>query len=137
MQVAKVLVVDTNDSYLLLTRNAHPFLHDDPDLPGGIVEKGETTLLAAVREIKEELGLSLSADLLELIYQGSKYSLHGTRKSLYVARVNPRPEVAISWEHKSYAWLSRDEFLAQVKTAKDTYMHMVYDVVSGLNIKSK
>lgn len=130
MRVAKVLLIDTDGQYLLLTRNAHPFLHDDPDLPGGIVEKGETPLLAVAREVEEELGVSIPADAFELIYEGSKYSLHNTRKSLYVARVSPRPEVVISWEHKSYAWLSRDEFLAQVKTAKDTYMHMVYDVVS-------
>lgn len=132
MRVAKVLLIDNDNQYLLLTRNAHPYLHDDPDLPGGIVEKGETTLLAVVREAEEELGVLLPADSLELLYEGSKYSLHNTRKSLYIAHVNPRPKAVISWEHKSYTWLPREEFLAQVKTAKDTYMHMVYDVVSGL-----
>jgi len=35
----------------------------------------------------------------------------------------------MSWEHSSYEWIDRDDFLEKVKDARDTYMHMVYDVL--------
>jgi len=33
----------------------------------------------------------------------------------------------MSWEHSSYEWLDRNEFLVRSRSAKDTYMHMVAD----------
>lgn len=130
MKVAKVLIVDDQDQYLMLWRSDHPALPNDPDLPGGTLEEGEAPAFAAVREVEEEAGLTIPEEDLELLYQGSEYSVHATVKSLYMVRINPRQEVVISWEHSAYEWVSRDRFLEIAKSAKDTYMHMVYDVVS-------
>lgn len=64
------------------------------------------------------------------VYAGLDYSTHGTHKSLFVAKLEKRPEIVMSWEHSAYEWISREAFLDAAKNAKDDYMHMVYAVMS-------
>ena len=130
-RVAKVLIIDDEGHYLLMKRANHPTFLNDPDLPGGTVEKGEEALEAALREVIEEADISLSPTDAQHLYTGSEYSAHGTEYSLYIARVTERPTVTISWEHDSFAWMDREEFLKQAREANDTYMHMVHDVISN------
>lgn len=130
MRVAKVLIIDDQGKYLMMTRANHPHFGNDPDLPGGTIEEGESPEIAAIREVEEEAGIVVLPADIELIYQGSEYSNHNTGYSLYLTRISKRPEVIISWEHAGYEWLSRDAFLSMSKNATDTYMRMVYDVVS-------
>jgi len=135
MGAAKVLIIDEQDQYLLLIRDNHPRFGNDPDLPGGTIEYGESPETAAVREVEEEAGISIPVSDIELLYKGLDYSVHGIEYSLYLARVSPRPKVVVSWEHASYAWLSREDFLNTTKSSNDTYMLMVHDVISKLSIK--
>jgi len=135
MGAAKVLIIDNQDQYLLMIRDNHPHFGNDPDLPGGTIEDGESHEVAAVREVEEEAGITISLDDIELLYKGFDYSAHGIEYSLYLTRLNYRPEVVVSWEHASYRWLSREDFLKTTKTSNDTYMLMVHDVVSKLPIK--
>ena len=130
MGVAKVLIIDEQNKYLMLQRGNHPRLPNDPDLPGGTIEAGESPEVAAIREVQEEAGIIISPSSLELLYKGFDYSSHDVEYSLYSARVSTRPEVALSWEHEGYEWLARESFLEAAKDATDTYMHMVYDMVS-------
>jgi hypothetical protein len=37
----------------------------------------------------------------------------------------------LSWEHSAYEWIPKEEFLEKAKNANDTYMHMVYEVLSS------
>jgi mutator protein MutT len=48
-----------NNDRLLLVRRAHPPLQGQWSLPGGLVETGETTRQAVVREVLEETGLEV------------------------------------------------------------------------------
>jgi 8-oxo-dGTP diphosphatase len=130
-KVAKLLMVDPADNYLLLYRSDHPFFGTDPDLPGGMVEDGETMLEAMLREVYEEAGVVLEGEIAEEVYSGTKYSTYGTHDVLFVANVSERPTITISWEHSSYEWLDRSEFLSRAKSANDSYMHMVHDVLNG------
>jgi len=130
MGVAKVLIIDEQNKYLMLWRGNHPRLPNDPDLPGGTIEAGETPEVAAIREVQEEAGIVISPNDLELLYKGLDYSFHGVEYTLYVATIHPRPEVVLSWEHEGYEWLDRETFLIKAKEATDTYMHMVHGVVS-------
>ena len=127
-QVAKLLLIDENDQYLMLFRSSHPTFLDDPDLPGGTVEAGEDALVAMVREVMEEAGITIQQEAASLLYQGDDYSAHRTKYYLYTCRLDKRPPVTISWEHASYDWLERSEFIKRAAAAKDTFMHMVADV---------
>jgi 8-oxo-dGTP pyrophosphatase MutT (NUDIX family) len=129
MGVAKVLIIDEQNKYLMLWRGTHPRLPNDPDLPGGTIEAGESHEVAAIREVQEEAGIAISSSDMTLLYKGVDYSAHGIEYSLYVVTINPRPNVALSWEHEGFEWLDREIFLEKAKAATDTYMHMVHDVV--------
>jgi 8-oxo-dGTP diphosphatase len=126
-KVAKLLIIDTEDKHLLLHRSNHPTFGTDPDLPGGTIEEGETTLEAMLRETAEEVGLELDAGDIRLIYSGVEYSQDKTQYNLYICRHKIRPNIVLSWEHSSFEWLAPEEFLAKAKYATDNYMHMVYD----------
>lgn len=128
-QVAKLVIIDNDDMYLLMYRNAHPKFGNDPDLPGGTLEEGEQPLETMVREVHEEAGVVVGAASVSKVYEGAEYSTHGTHYSLYMTKLDSRPEVAISWEHSSYEWLTRDKFLEKIRSANDTYMQMVYDTI--------
>ena len=45
-KVAKLVIVDKDEKYLLMYRSNHPTFGNDPDLPGGTVEEGESLELA-------------------------------------------------------------------------------------------
>lgn len=129
-KVAKLVIVDPVGRHLLMYRSNHPVFGDDPDLPGGTLEEGEESLETMVREVHEEAGIKIDGLSVEEIYVGTDYSKHGTQYSLYTVTVKDAPEVVMSWEHASYEWLDRDDFLDKAKNANDTYMHMVHDVIA-------
>lgn len=129
-KVAKLLMIDPEDKYLLMYRSDHPTFGKDPDLPGGTMEDNETLLETMLREVKEEAGVVIDAKSVDAVYSGTKYSAHDTHYTLFIAKVKTRPEIIMSWEHSSYEWLERDKFLQKARNANDTYMHMVSDVMS-------
>lgn len=128
-QVAKLIIVDGNDKYLLLRRSDHPIFGKDADLPGGTIEDGEIAPETMMREVQEEIGVTIDKATARKVYAGVDFSKNGTLYSLYVAKLSKRPNVVMSWEHFSYRWLDRETFLKESKNAKDTYMHMVYAVM--------
>lgn len=127
--VAKAVLIDSDGKYLLMCRSNHPSFGNDPDLPGGTLEDGEDPLETMLREVTEEIGVTLNPEHVVEVYAGQDYSAHRTKYHLYIARVAARPELTISWEHSSYDWVTHDEFVEQSRTAQDTYMHMVHDIM--------
>jgi len=128
-KVAKLVIIDNDDKYLLMIRSNHPTFGMDADLPGGTLEPGEKPIETMVREVEEEAGIIIDPTKVEWKYTGRKYSKHFVEYNLYVTKMDSRPEVMMSWEHSSYKWVDRDEFLETAKNAADTYMQMVYDVL--------
>ncbi len=127
--VAKVIIIDENNKYLIMRRSDHPTFPGDPDLPGGTFEDGENSLQTMLREVLEETCIVLDPDKVKKLYSGRDYSAHKTMYHLYVAQVEKRPDVTFSWEHTSYDWVDKDDFLEQARHAVDTYMHMAHDVM--------
>lgn len=128
-KVAKLVVVDNDNKHLMMYRSEHPTFGNDPDLPGGTLEDGETPLVTMIREVYEEAGIVISQSEAQEVYSGTDYSAHGTHYSLFIAKFDGRPDVIMSWEHSAYEWINKDDFLEKAKHANDTYMHMVYDVL--------
>ena len=129
MHVAKLLLIDADNKYLMMYRSKHPVFGDDPDLPGGTAEPGESLEEALAREVLEEINVSINVSALEQICVSDTYSKIGTLYALYALHVSARPTITISWEHKSYEWLERDEFIQICRGAKDNFMHMTADAL--------
>jgi 8-oxo-dGTP pyrophosphatase MutT (NUDIX family) len=131
-QAAKVLIRDPKGRYLLLRLNNHPTFFNDPDLPGGTVDEGESAKVAAIREVSEEVGINLESSGVKEIYSGSEYSKNVTKYFLYKAQLDSHPDVTLSWEHESYEWVDEKTLLEQAEEARDTYMHMVRAVLKDV-----
>jgi 8-oxo-dGTP pyrophosphatase MutT (NUDIX family) len=130
--VAKLLFIDKDDKYLMMYRSPRPTFGDnDPDLPGGTVDGDEELIDALVREVDEEIQVQIDKSKAELIYSGDDYSTNGSQYALYTIRVDERPKITMSWEHSSYEWIDRDDFIRISAGAMDTYMHMVAGVLKN------
>lgn len=129
--VSKLVIIDSQDQYLMMWRSEHPTYGTDPDLPGGTLDGTESPLETMLREVEEEAGVTVEPSAVTQVYNGADYSGHGTHYVLYAARVFERPGITMSWEHSSYQWVSKDEFVSLAKSANDTYMHMVGDVIAA------
>jgi 8-oxo-dGTP pyrophosphatase MutT (NUDIX family) len=117
-QVAKLVIVDGRGKYLLMQRSNHPTFGNDPDLPGGTLEEGESYhLRQMMREVFEEVAIAIDRDNVREVYAGTDYSAHGTHYSLWVTELQDTPEITISWEHSLYEWLDRDTFLEKASKA--------------------
>ncbi len=131
-KVAKLLIKNGNE-YLMMYRGSHPTFGEDPDLPGGTAEGNESTTTTMLREVDEEIGLSIIKDETKEIFSGTEYSRNGTHYSLFITHPSKRPQIVMSWEHSSYEWISKEDFIDKAKKANDTYMHMAGDVLGSLS----
>ncbi|NHV97179.1 MAG: NUDIX domain-containing protein [Thaumarchaeota archaeon] len=113
---AGAIVVHRSDSMIEYLILHYPAGHWD--FPKGNVEKGESELDAAIREIGEETGLT---DL-KFINGFKKMIQYYYRKgdqlvkktvTFYLAESKTK-DVKISFEHQGYVWLPIDEALAKV-----------------------
>lgn len=108
--VAKLLLVNDKNQALVLrtgTYKEHPEKEHKPDLPGGLVDPGESEHQAVVRETLEEAGIAIDPALVGLGYAETKFypdESKSVTKLLYVAHIVTTPEVVISWEHEAYEW---------------------------------
>ncbi len=69
------------DSHVLLVKRGHPPLAGEWSIPGGVLEVGELLKEAAVREVKEETGLTVEpGEILgvfdRLIHNGNRVQYH-------------------------------------------------------------
>ena len=110
--IAKVLLINDKNEALILTvgdYKARPDKSFKPDLPGGMVDPGETELAAVKRELEEETGIVLAIDGFSLAYAKTElFALENksVTKFVYIAHVASTPLVKISWEHSEYSWVS-------------------------------
>ena len=76
-------------------------------LPGGHVENGESTIEAAIRELKEETSIEIGQQMM----QSFKFKYrNGDESEIFVCNLTEKPEVKISREHAQYKWVTYDEF---------------------------
>lgn len=124
-RVAKVLICNGENQYLLTFRGNHPTFGNDPDLPGGTQEPGEDPKATAIREVMGETGIELDEASVTLRIKDTTTSKHSTEYYVYETQLAAVPKVTLSWEHALYKWVNRDELIAVGRGAKDTFMQVV------------
>lgn len=112
---AKVVLRRRSDrKYLILWSSEwkeNPRRSHQPDLPGGIVEDGESVTEGLLREVQEEAGFAVDESALVLAHAHIwDETDESTVFLVYFAEIDD-PEVTLSWEHERYAWLDADELL--------------------------
>ena len=119
--IAKALVITENKEALVLTVGGHkarPEKSFTPDLPGGVVDPGETELVAVVRELNEETGIKISPEFFTLAYAKTEFFADENKsvsKFLYLLFLNEEPKVTLSWEHSDYDWIKLNNLTSSVK----------------------
>lgn len=129
--VAKALVRNSKELYLVLYRsNTHPLFPGHIDFPGGEVEPEETSEAAVAREIQEETGLSVNPNKLKKLF--TKQYQQATHVLFEAKLTEPDAKVALSWEHKSYRWITPEELKSLPKfPGADPYYTDVVDYLSS------
>lgn len=106
-------IVTHEGKFLLL------FAGDRVDTPKGNIERGETSLQAALRELREETGI----ENIEIVknFKADEtffYRLQGQlikKKITYFLGVAKTDKIKLSKEHDSYRWVSFEEAMQIVK----------------------
>ena len=129
--VAKALVRNSKGLYLVLYRgNTHPLFPGHTDFPGGEVESEETPEAAVAREIQEETGLLVDPKELKKLF--TKQYQQATHVLFEAKLTEPDAKVALSWEHKSYRWITPEELKSLPKfPGADSYYTDVVDYLSS------
>jgi 8-oxo-dGTP pyrophosphatase MutT (NUDIX family) len=123
--VLKTLVINSEGKLLLLRRSETDTRRPlQWDLPGGMMDDGESLEHGAVREVKEESGIEIT-DQPSVVFSKAEVASwddqnghHGRNviRIYFVAHVGS-PEITLSYEHDNYEWVSFEEALN----------HIVYD----------
>lgn len=106
---AAACYIEVNGKVLWLKR-AGPLENGFWGVPAGKIEKGETPLEGALRELKEETGIILEKD--KLSYLGPLYIRKPDIDYVYHSfkiTLGSLPRVDLSREHSEYKWASGDE----------------------------
>ena len=129
--VAKALVRNSKGLYLVLYRgNTHPLFPGHTDFPGGEVESEETPEAAVAREIQEETGLLVDPKKLKKLF--TKQYQQATHVLFEAKLTEPDAKVALSWEHKSYRWITPEELKSLPKFSDaDPYYTDAVDYLSS------
>ena len=82
------------------------------DLPGGLIEKDEDPMNAAIRELYEECGVRL--EILKEAYVQVDDLDNRTIVRHYYQGISDSAEVQLSYEHDMFKWISPNDFLLDV-----------------------
>jgi 8-oxo-dGTP diphosphatase len=102
--VAAAALIDVDGRVLLCKRPQGKHLEGMWEFPGGKVEEGETPEICLIRELNEELGITVSeACLAPFVFTSHAYDSFHLLMPLYLCR---RWEgVALAREHEAIAWV--------------------------------
>lgn len=108
-RVVVAAVIRDGNTALLLERSPQDYLGGLFELPGGLVEPGETLTQALRREVAEETGLTLSRiDRYLGSFDYHSQSGRLTRQFNFQATAPETPAIILS-EHASFAWVGLNE----------------------------
>lgn len=94
---------------VLLGRRARGPFEGCWEVPGGFVERGEHPADAAVREVREELGVAITLTGLLGVYLEQSARGEALQVTAYVATTDDAEPVADPTEVSEWAWFARDD----------------------------
>jgi 8-oxo-dGTP pyrophosphatase MutT (NUDIX family) len=103
VSAAAALIFDTNGRVLLMREG---YGRKRYGLPGGVIEEGETPRAAAVREVKEELGLDVEATELVAVYHLRTQRSEGLRFFFRCEILHGEPAIPDTGEVTDFLWSS-------------------------------
>lgn len=108
---AFLLKSDGSQTKVLLLRRTGKHLNGQWCQIAGGIEAGETAWQTALREVREETGITLSeiwsADVLEQFYEPERECINVL--PVFVSKVPEGTEVELNHEHDAFEWVSFDE----------------------------
>ena len=111
------------DAHVLLVKRRHPPLQDQWSIPGGVLEVGELVHEAAIREAREETGLTVEPGELLGVYDrvlrdaDKRVQYHYVLIDFLCRRV--AGEIAAASDAAEVRWFTQEE-LPALKLAEDT-----------------
>ncbi len=117
---AKTIIFNEDGKLLRLRRSkVDDYRPGGTDLPGGKIEEGEGIIEGAVREVLEEIGISIDPDAMHLSFSYCHVAYNTDAKADVnvvwlglITQILNTPALTLSHEHESYEWLTVDEALS-------------------------
>lgn len=116
------IIINSNNEILLLKRNNNcEFAPGKWCFPGGHIDIGETPDKAAIRETKEETGLTIEGSILFDTFKNSECMIY-----YFKSIVNEKDNIILDYnEHQQYDWFSFEEImnLDLIMNLKDIFIN--------------
>lgn len=133
--IVHVIQAWSNEKKCLLLRRCGAFMKGNWQMVAGKIKADETAVQAAIRELKEETGLTpnrmYSADYLETFYDHSKNALYAA--PVFVAFIDEEQTVALSpEEHDAHEWVdfSKATSTLEFRGQREALKHIIEQFVN-------
>ena len=127
----EVWILNSNGEMLVTQRHPNKKAGDLWEFVGGGVLAGETTQEAAVREVQEEIGISISSNELSLlhVYKNRNYfmDIYLVKKNVDLHSLVLAPDETVDAK-----WVNKEEFRRMIESKE-----VVYSVVQRYNLLEK
>lgn len=107
--VAKAALFCDNKLLMLTRSNSVSWRPGGLDLVGGKIEEGEDIYEGLVREIKEEIGLTVPINRLKIVYSVTREVEGVSIVCLYSVGMLKDKHIELSPEHTKYSWHNIDD----------------------------
>jgi ADP-ribose pyrophosphatase YjhB (NUDIX family) len=137
--VQKTVIRHSDGTYLILRRSdTDPHAPLEWDLPGGMLDQGETLESGAMREILEEVGDKLAIiKFLPRFTQNAVTEIKGEKvnylKIIYAALATNK-DVKLSFEHDIYEWVEGVEFIKRFASQPRYHKAVRYIIDNKLDV---
>jgi 8-oxo-dGTP pyrophosphatase MutT (NUDIX family) len=135
----KTVIRHSDGTYLILRRSDTDTQNPlEWDLPGGMIDQGETLESGAMREIVEEVGGKLAIiKFLPRFTQNAMTKIKGENlnylKIIYVALATKK-DVQLSFEHDMYEWVEGAEFIKRFASQPRYHKAVRYIIDNKLDV---